>query len=144
MFPNSQFEPNSAFSGGGLMSSQPSQAYETSSSTAKGIVPVTVKQTTESSQSGDTEAQRKEFIKLWTLKEAYVKALGKGFSASPFNTFSIIQTEESYNLCQAEERVGEWKFKLLEFAASSHYAAICIEDDDEANDCPQNHSFVRR
>ncbi|CAA7029140.1 unnamed protein product [Microthlaspi erraticum] len=77
----------------------------------------------------DTEAQRKEFIKLWTLKEAYVKALGRGFSASPFNTFSIIQTEESYNLCQAEESVGEWKFKLLDLAASSHYAAICIEDD---------------
>uniref|UniRef100_A0A1J3I755 Replication protein A 32 kDa subunit A n=1 Tax=Noccaea caerulescens TaxID=107243 RepID=A0A1J3I755_NOCCA len=57
MFSNSQFEPNSAFSGGGFMSSQPSQAYETSSSTAKnrdfqGLVPVTVKHITESSQSG--------------------------------------------------------------------------------------------
>ncbi|VVB08890.1 unnamed protein product [Arabis nemorensis] len=58
MFSSSQFEPNSAFSGGGFMSSQPSQAYETSSSsTAKnrdfqGLVPVTVKQITESSQSG--------------------------------------------------------------------------------------------
>uniref|UniRef100_A0A0D3CJY1 holo-[acyl-carrier-protein] synthase n=2 Tax=Brassica oleracea var. oleracea TaxID=109376 RepID=A0A0D3CJY1_BRAOL len=44
-----------------------------------------------------TEAQRKEFIKLWTLKEAYVKALGKGFSASPFNTFSIIRSEAAKN-----------------------------------------------
>ncbi|ESQ46433.1 hypothetical protein EUTSA_v10000282mg [Eutrema salsugineum] len=57
MFSNSQFEPNSAFSGGGFMSSQPSQAYETSSSTAKsrdfqGLVPVTVKQIAEASQSG--------------------------------------------------------------------------------------------
>lgn len=41
----------------------------------------------------DTEAQRKEFMKLWTLKEAYVKARGKGFSASPFNTFSIINSK---------------------------------------------------
>ncbi|CAA7019060.1 unnamed protein product [Microthlaspi erraticum] len=75
----------------------------------------------------DIEAQRKRLIKLWTLKEAYVKASGKDFSASPFNTFSIIQTEESYNLLQAEKgslsfwnwllllimlqsaRVGEWK-----------------------------------
>ncbi|ESQ48435.1 hypothetical protein EUTSA_v10021266mg [Eutrema salsugineum] len=83
----------------------------------------------------DTEAQRKEFIKLWTLKEAYVKALGKGFSASPFNTFTINQAEagakESYNLCQAGERIGEWKLALLDLAASSHYAAICIEDDDD-------------
>ncbi|KFK32630.1 hypothetical protein AALP_AA6G268400 [Arabis alpina] len=56
MFSSSQFEPNSAFSGGGFMSSQPSQAYETSSSTTKnrdfqGLVPVTVKQITEASQS---------------------------------------------------------------------------------------------
>ncbi|CAH8293531.1 unnamed protein product [Eruca vesicaria subsp. sativa] len=76
----------------------------------------------------DTESQRKEFIKLWTLKEAYVKALGKGFSASPFNTFSIIRSDaETYNLC---DQAGEWKFRLLELAASSHYAAICIEGED--------------
>ncbi|WZY95452.1 hypothetical protein YC2023_067781 [Brassica napus] len=64
------------------------------------------------SSIADMEAQRKEFIKLWTLKEAYVKALGKGFSASPFNTFSIIRSgAESYSLnSEAEERVGEWKF----------------------------------
>ncbi|XP_015581586.1 4'-phosphopantetheinyl transferase isoform X3 [Ricinus communis] len=37
----------------------------------------------------DSEVQRQEFIRLWTLKEAYVKALGKGFSAAPFKTFTI-------------------------------------------------------
>ncbi|KAG2271896.1 hypothetical protein Bca52824_066451 [Brassica carinata] len=82
------------------------------------------------SSIADMEARRKEFIKLWTLKEAYVKALGKGFSASPFNTFSIIRAEaaESYNLCGQAEG---WKFRLLELAASSHYAAICIEGEDD-------------
>ncbi|KAG2309812.1 hypothetical protein Bca52824_029560 [Brassica carinata] len=84
------------------------------------------------SSIADMEAQRKEFIKLWTMKEAYVKALGKGFSASPFSTFSIIRSEaEGYNLCgKAEERVGGWKFRLLELAASSHYAAICIGGEE--------------
>jgi 4'-phosphopantetheinyl transferase len=51
----------------------------------------------------DPEVQRKEFIKLWTLKEAYVKALGKGFSAAPFNTFTIqskVGTKGEYNLCK--------------------------------------------
>ncbi|KAL1204164.1 Replication protein A 32 kDa subunit A [Cardamine amara subsp. amara] len=57
MFSSSQFDPNSAFSGGRFMSSQHSQAYESSSSTAKnrefqGLVSVTVKQITESFQSG--------------------------------------------------------------------------------------------
>ncbi|XP_039042062.1 4'-phosphopantetheinyl transferase HetI-like isoform X2 [Hibiscus syriacus] len=37
----------------------------------------------------EPEVQRQEFIKLWTLKEAYVKALGKGFLAVPFKTFTI-------------------------------------------------------
>ncbi|TVU37707.1 hypothetical protein EJB05_11037 [Eragrostis curvula] len=43
----------------------------------------------------DPEAQQKEFIKLWTLKEAYVKALGRGFSGAPFNKFSIMLTEKN-------------------------------------------------
>ncbi|CAA0355287.1 unnamed protein product [Arabidopsis thaliana] len=104
----------------------------------------------------DPEVQRKEFIKLWTLKEAYVKALGKGFSGAPFNTFTIQSkagTNGGYNLCKvllsnaisccivhftsemsvdSQEKTkkcnGEWKFALLELA-DSHYAAICIEDD---------------
>ncbi|KAJ0264137.1 4'-phosphopantetheinyl transferase domain-containing protein [Hirschfeldia incana] len=89
------------------------------------------------SSIADAEAQRKEFIKLWTLKEAYVKALGKGFSASPFDTFSIIRSESgSYNLNgKAEER---WKFRLLELAASSHYAAICIGGEDEEQEEAMN------
>ncbi|KAJ0263808.1 4'-phosphopantetheinyl transferase superfamily [Hirschfeldia incana] len=81
----------------------------------------------------DKEVQRKEFIKLWTLKEAYVKALGKGFSASPFNTFTIQSkpgTEGAYSLCN-----GGWKFALLELA-DSHYAAVCTEDDQADEGAP--------
>ncbi|KAL6507742.1 hypothetical protein OROGR_023937 [Orobanche gracilis] len=37
----------------------------------------------------DPRVQKMEFMKLWTLKEAYVKALGKGFSGAPFKTFTI-------------------------------------------------------
>ncbi|CAE5966881.1 unnamed protein product [Arabidopsis arenosa] len=97
----------------------------------------------------DPESQRKEFIKLWTLKEAYVKALGKGFSAAPFNTFTIqskAETKEEYSLCKTSEMTAsslektnkcdrEWKFALLELA-DSHYAAICIEDDQASGGAP--------
>ncbi|KAJ4893364.1 4'-phosphopantetheinyl transferase superfamily [Raphanus sativus] len=97
----------------------------------------------------DPEAQRKEFIKLWTLKEAYVKALGKGFSAAPFNTFTIQSkpgTEGGYSLCKTsevtanplektEECNGRWKFDLLELAGS-HYAAVCTEDDQADEGAP--------
>ncbi|XP_010425048.1 PREDICTED: uncharacterized protein LOC104710185 isoform X2 [Camelina sativa] len=88
----------------------------------------------------DPEVQRKEFIKLWTLKEAYVKALGKGFSAAPFNTFTIQSkggTNGGYNLCEEETKKcnRDWKFGLLELA-DSHYAAICIEDDQASEGDP--------
>lgn len=93
----------------------------------------------------DPEIQRQEFIKLWTLKEAYVKAVGRGFSAAPFNTFTVrarvtkmggfhhfdthhseaseIVVESSDD---AENLTSNWQFALLELAGS-HYAAICME-----------------
>lgn len=100
----------------------------------------------------DPEVQHEEFMKLWTLKEAYVKALGKGFSAMPFKTFTIrfrataIRDFHPYgnSVSEASEVIVEssddptnltnkWQFALLEVAAS-HYAAICMEKDKgEAN-----------
>ncbi|PIA62730.1 hypothetical protein AQUCO_00200630v1 [Aquilegia coerulea] len=97
----------------------------------------------------DPEIQRQEFIKLWTLKEAYVKALGRGFSAAPFKTFTIrfrsnsrssfIMRGDSNSKCQASEIVVEpldgskhlttnWKFTLFELA-NSHYAATCVQNN---------------
>ncbi|KAK4272710.1 hypothetical protein QN277_021227 [Acacia crassicarpa] len=95
----------------------------------------------------DPETQRQEFIKLWTLKEAYVKALGKGFSASPFNTFTVrLRDSMEKGTCHASHLISEvpeiiiessgdpnnpsenWQFVLLELLGS-HYAAICMEQD---------------
>lgn len=97
----------------------------------------------------DAEVQRQEFIKLWTLKEAYVKALGRGFSAAPFNTFTIRSETEmkgGYGLSKASEITvklpddaekcsSEWKFALLELAGY-HYAAICVENDKTSRGAP--------
>ncbi|KAL0000337.1 hypothetical protein SO802_014118 [Lithocarpus litseifolius] len=93
----------------------------------------------------DPEFQRQEFIKLWTLKEAYVKALGRGFSAAPFKTFTIrFRTATQGHLSERrgseafdvvvdsfddpKNLTSNWQFALLELAGS-HYAAICIEGD---------------
>ncbi|KAI4316231.1 hypothetical protein L6164_024230 [Bauhinia variegata] len=61
MFSSSQFDPNSAFSGGGFMSTQTTQLNDSSPSPAKsrgtqGLVPVTVKQISEASHSGDEKS----------------------------------------------------------------------------------------
>ncbi|XP_059306098.1 uncharacterized protein LOC132057492 [Lycium ferocissimum] len=92
----------------------------------------------------DPYIQNQEFVKLWTLKEAYVKALGKGFSGAPFKTFTIRATGEHFDLSQsssdeaceivvdslynADDSTSNWQFMLLELAGS-HYAAICTEKD---------------
>uniref|UniRef100_A0ACD5Z4E8 Uncharacterized protein n=2 Tax=Avena sativa TaxID=4498 RepID=A0ACD5Z4E8_AVESA len=89
----------------------------------------------------DSDAQRKEFLKLWTLKEAYVKALGMGFSGAPFNTFSIIlETSKGIRISNKASNVSDdsssgfdhlsanWQFTLAELN-SSHYMSVCIEDD---------------
>lgn len=89
----------------------------------------------------DPEKRRQEFIKLWTLKESYVKALGRGFSASPFKTFRISFKASSISVSNyiADSKVSEiidstnvpnskWQFALLELA-DTHYAAICMEKD---------------
>lgn len=90
----------------------------------------------------DAEIQRQEFVKLWTLKEAYVKALGRGFSGAPFKTFTIhmkkaikggfkVQEEPEIIVESADdpnEGKSKWRFALVELAGS-HYASVCLEKD---------------
>ncbi|KAJ7971574.1 4'-phosphopantetheinyl transferase [Quillaja saponaria] len=98
----------------------------------------------------DPKIQHQEFLKLWTLKEAYVKALGKGFSGAPFKTFTIqirdpinrgihlpgrIDSEVPEIIVESPDKANKlsssWQFALLELAGS-HYAAICIEQERTA------------
>ncbi|GFP83057.1 4'-phosphopantetheinyl transferase, partial [Phtheirospermum japonicum] len=93
----------------------------------------------------DPQVQHMEFIKLWTLKEAYVKALGKGFSGAPFNTFTIrfesaakggfnmldnLNPKDSETIVvsfdETADLTSNWRFVLLELA-NSHYVAVCTE-----------------
>ncbi|KAL6005265.1 hypothetical protein ACLOJK_005827 [Asimina triloba] len=94
----------------------------------------------------DPEIQRQEFIKLWTLKEAYVKAIGRGFSAAPFSSFTLRfragkrmknPGETSSNTSQIileasddpQNLTTNWQFALFELA-SSHYASICVKQEN--------------
>ncbi|KAI6696447.1 hypothetical protein NL676_016566 [Syzygium grande] len=99
------------------------------------------------SSISDPGVQHQHFVKLWTLKESYVKALGRGFSGLPFRMFTIqFSTAEKGDSYPSGEKnnVGEiivksledaysfssnWQFALMELAGS-HYAAICMEKDE--------------
>ncbi|XP_061364344.1 replication protein A 32 kDa subunit A [Gastrolobium bilobum] len=87
MFSSSQFDATSAFSGGGFMASQSSQLHDSSSAPAKsrdtpGLVPVTVKQISEASQSGD---EKSSFV-INGVDLANVTLVGMVFEKTERNT----------------------------------------------------------
>ncbi|CAM6051086.1 unnamed protein product [Sphagnum compactum] len=88
------------------------------------------------SQFTDPNEQRCQFMQLWTLKEAYVKALGKGISKAPLKeftfTFDALSPTVLRNLKQAvtipifDNSDDAWQFLLFQPSAS-HYASICTQ-----------------
>ncbi|URD99956.1 4'-phosphopantetheinyl transferase superfamily [Musa troglodytarum] len=94
----------------------------------------------------DPENRQSEFLRLWTLKEAYVKALGRGFSGAPFRDFTIRfekstdsvvperPKSEEFRIMidtasDSENLTANWQFALVELSGS-HLAAICMEKDE--------------
>ncbi|XP_048539324.1 4'-phosphopantetheinyl transferase HetI-like [Triticum urartu] len=93
----------------------------------------------------DSYAQEKEFFKLWTLKEAYVKALGLGLSGAPLNEFTInLKTSKGIRVSKASKVCNDsnsgrrgavnWLLALAELN-SSHCMAVCMENDSR---CPES------
>ena len=77
-------------------------------------------------------------MQLWTLKEAYVKALGRGISASPgFQGFSIdidgkSGLSEATITCSSCDAGGhQWHLRLLDLS-DKHVAALCIQTQQES------------
>lgn len=112
---------------------------------------------------GSEEARAKRFVELWTLKEAYVKAVGQGISAAPgLKGFSILLQQPSalpaarirqitaapvadiaYSISfQSDvETPDTWGFMLLSLS-NQHTAAVCLQtsppqivrqDSDDSN-----------
>lgn len=73
------------------------------------------------------DAQAEMFYRLWTLKESFIKATGRGLSL-PLNEFSVMISDDRTALHQtADPR----QFGLYELTAAPQYkAACCISEDD--------------
>lgn len=77
--------------------------------------------------SAKTEAERKDiFFTLWTLKESFLKAIGKGLTKS-LSSFTILQKgNNQFELEQDQETRG---FKLYTFEFRDGYKlSVCAED----------------
>ncbi|CAM6029457.1 unnamed protein product [Sphagnum balticum] len=89
----------------------------------------------------DPNEQRCQFMQLWTLKEAYVKALGKGISKAPLKEFTFTFDASSPTVLRNLKRAvtipislsravdnsdDAWQFLLLQPSAF-HYASICTQ-----------------
>ena len=66
------------------------------------------------------------FYRMWTLKESYIKAIGKGF-ARPLNSFCVVPTE-----CGFKTESTERGFNFYEYDIIPGYAlSVCVKDNVE-------------
>jgi len=99
-----------------------------------------------------TEGRARRFVQLWTLKEAYVKAVGQGISAPPgLKGFSVLlqkdddiaprsQQVSAITLADTAYRISfhsdshvngtGWGFLLLSVSAV-HTAALCVQMSEQ-------------
>lgn len=64
--------------------------------------------------AGHTASAAERFFDLWTLKEAYMKARGKGFMLNP-HSFALAEVNGVFRICKppaCETDPGRWRFML--------------------------------
>ena len=76
------------------------------------------------------DERRQGFLRCWTRKEAYVKALGEGMLSSPPSSFAVSLCPEEPALLNATgtraEQIDRWRLEDLS-VAGRYIAAVCLE-----------------
>ncbi len=68
------------------------------------------------------------FYRLWTVKEAYLKALGTGLTR-PLSSFTVRLTEDGAEICDPEAEGSPWRVREY-FSLEGYAVACCAQTDD--------------
>lgn len=71
----------------------------------------------------NSDFQKTDFFKLWTLKESYMKALGRGFNLSP-KSFYLKITDNQIFLSEK----GHWKFSVIT-SVPDYTISVCSREE---------------
>ncbi len=76
----------------------------------------------------------REFLKIWTLKESYIKALGAGLSRGLDDFWFRLQPGQSPEFCVEDclsEELSRWTFYMDESVSSDHVVSIAASRNVE-------------
>lgn len=83
---------------------------------------------------GESENRERDFLRLWTLKESYVKMLGTGLRTAPHEVGFRLPAMEAGSMCKADMIPGEISSNgegfFLQYVLEEGILALCLENTE--------------